>query len=71
MFSILIFSNLIDFFNVVNFFNMVDSFKVAIFSKFFKIVEVVKIIIANFYSIIFDFVNFLVVFVVLSIEIIA
>jgi len=63
MFSILIFSNLIDFFNVVN------SFKVAIFSKFFNIVEVVKITIANFYFIIFDFVDFSIVS-ILSIKII-
>jgi len=63
MSSILISSILIDFFNVVS------SFEVTIFSKFFNIVEVVKIIIANSCFIIFNFVNFLVVF-ILSIKII-
>ncbi len=64
MFSILIFSILIDFFNVVN------SFKIAIFLKFFNVVKVVEIIIANFRLVVFDFVDFFdVVSIVLSIKI--
>ncbi len=64
MFSILIFSNLINFFNVVKF------FKIVIFFKFFNVVEVVKIITTNFRLIVFNLIDFFdIVFVVLSIKI--
>jgi len=42
------------FFNSIDFFNVVDFFEIVIFSKFFNVVEVIKIIIANFRSIVFD-----------------
>ncbi len=62
--STLISSNLIDFFNIV------DSFEIVAFSKFFNVVEVVKIITTNFHSIVFDLIDFFdVVFIVLGIKI--
>ncbi len=57
-------------FNLIDFFNIVNSFKIAIFLKFFNIVEVVEIIIANFRFIVFNLIDFFdIIFVVLSIKI--